>query len=95
MSAAGYRRYSQTTGTYYGTNTTPYTMEYTLSIQRELPWNNLFTVGYQGTRGVHLLAFHDFNAPIPTVINGVDHLHRPSHRSRRIRGPFPLWVPRI
>ncbi len=65
--------YSQTTGTYYGTNTTPYSLEYTLSIQRELPWNNLFTVGYQGTRGVHLLAFHDFNAPIPTVINGVDY----------------------
>jgi len=64
---------SQTTGTYYGTNTTPYSLEYTLSIQRELPWNNLFTVGYQGTRGIHLLAFHDFNAPTPTVINGVDY----------------------
>jgi hypothetical protein len=69
----GIPSYSQTTGTYYGTNTTPYSLEYTLSIQRELPWNNLFTVGYQGTRGVHLLAFHDFNAPIPTVINGVDY----------------------
>src|SRR5581483_3598928 len=65
--------FSQTTGTYYGIKTTPYTLEYTLSIQRELPWNNLFTIGYQGTRGVHLLAFHDFNAPIPTVINGVDY----------------------
>ena len=65
--------YSQTTGTYYGTNTTPYSMEYSLSIQRELPWNNLLTVGYQGTKGVHLLAFHDFNAPVPTVINGVDY----------------------
>jgi hypothetical protein len=66
--------FSQTTGTYYGTNTTPYSLEYTLSIQRELPWHNLFTVGYQGTRGIHLLAFHDFNSPIPTVINGVDYL---------------------
>jgi hypothetical protein len=28
-------------------------------------------VGYAGTRGVHLLAFHDFNAPIPTITNGV------------------------
>jgi Carboxypeptidase regulatory-like domain/TonB dependent receptor len=65
---------SQTTGTYYGTNTTPYSLEYTLSIQRQLPGNNLLTVGYQGTRGVHLLAFHDFNSPIPTVINGVDYL---------------------
>jgi TonB dependent receptor len=65
--------FSQTTGTYYGTNTTPYSLEYTVSIQRELPWHNLFTVDYQGTRGVHLLAFHDFNAPIPTVIDGVDY----------------------
>jgi hypothetical protein len=69
----GIPSYSQTTGTYYGTNTTPYSLEYTVSIQRELPWHNLFTVGYQGTRGVHLLAFHDFNAPTPTVIDGVDY----------------------
>jgi len=73
----GIPSYSQTTGTYYGTNTTPYTLEYTLSIQHELPWNNLFTVGYQGTRGIHLLAFHDFNAPIPNVVNGVDYFANP------------------
>ena len=75
---------SQTTGVYYGTPTTPYSLEYTLSIQRELPGNNLFTVGYQGTRGVHLLAFHDFNSPIPTVINGVDYLATDNG------GPCPL-----
>lgn len=59
---------SQTTGLYYGTNTTPYSMEYSLSIQRELPWNTLLTVGYNGTSGVHLLAFHDFNAPGQTIL---------------------------
>ncbi|HTA43860.1 MAG TPA: TonB-dependent receptor [Bryobacteraceae bacterium] len=63
---------SQTNGTYYGTHKTPYSMEYTISVERELPGGNLLTVGYQGTRGVHLLAFHDFNAPIPNVVNGVD-----------------------
>ncbi len=62
---------SQTTGVYYGTNTTPYSMEYSLSLQRELPWSTLLTVGYVGTRGVHLLAFHDFNAPQPIINNGV------------------------
>ncbi len=56
---------SNTNGTYYGIHTTPYSLEYTLSVQRQLPGNTLLTVGYQGTRGVHLLAFHDFNAPIP------------------------------
>jgi len=64
---------SQTNGTYYGTHKTPYSLEYTFSIERQLTGNSLLTVGYQGTRGVHLLAFHDFNAPIPTVVNGVDH----------------------
>jgi hypothetical protein len=73
----GIPSFSQTTGTYYGTNTTPYSLEYTISIQRELPWHNLLTVGYQGTRGVHLLAFHDFNAPIPNVVNGVDYFADP------------------
>ncbi len=64
---------SNTNGTYYGIHTTPYTMEYTFTIQRELPGNSLLTVGYAGTSGVHLLAFHDFNAPVPTIINGVMH----------------------
>jgi hypothetical protein len=83
----GIPSYSQTTGTYYGTNTTPYTLEYTFSIQRELPWHNLFTVGYQGTRGVHLLAFHDFNSPIPTVINGVDYAATDNGAPCALNGP--------
>jgi hypothetical protein len=78
---------SQITGTYYGTNTTPYSLEYTLSIQRELPKGNLLSVGYQGTRGVHLLAFHDFNAPIPTVINGVDYFANPV---TGVQNPLPV-----
>jgi hypothetical protein len=65
---------SETNGTYYGIHTTPYTIEYNLNIQRELFANTLLTVGYVGTRGVDLLAFHDFNPPVPTVdSNGVLH----------------------
>jgi Carboxypeptidase regulatory-like domain len=78
---------SQGTGTYYGTNTTPYSLEYTLSIQRDLGWNNLLTVGYQGTRGVHLLAFHDFNPPAATVINGVDYLATDNGAPCGLTGP--------
>ncbi len=62
---------SNTNGTYYGIHTTPYNLQYTFSLQQQLPGNTLLTVGYQGTRGVHLLAFHDFNAPVPSVNNGV------------------------
>ncbi|MBV9770615.1 MAG: TonB-dependent receptor [Bryobacterales bacterium] len=78
---------SQGTGTYYGTNTTPYSLEYTLSIQRDLGWSNLLTVGYQGTRGIHLLAFHDFNAPGATVINGVDYLATDNGAPCGLTGP--------
>lgn len=69
---------SQTNGTYYGTHQTPYTMEWNLNIQRELFKNTLLTVGYVGTRGIHLLSFHDFNPPVPTVINGVMYFANPT-----------------
>jgi hypothetical protein len=69
---------SQTNGTYYGTNTTPYTIEWNLNIQRELFKNTLLTVGYVGTRGVHLLAFHDFNPPTVNTVNGVDYFANPT-----------------
>ena len=78
VGGAGTPLLSLTNGTYYGTHTTPYTIEYSLNIQRELPKNTLLTVGYVGTQGVHLLAFHDFNAPLPTVdANGVMHFATP------------------
>jgi hypothetical protein len=65
---------SETNGTYYGIHATPYTIEYNINVQRELFANTLLTVGYVGTRGVHLLAFHDFNPPVPTTdVNGVQH----------------------
>ncbi len=70
---------SQTNGTYYGTHTTPYTMEWNLNIQRQLFKNTLLTVGYTGTRGIHLLAFHDFNPPVPTIdSSGVMHFATPT-----------------
>jgi outer membrane receptor protein involved in Fe transport len=82
---------SNTNGTFYGTHTTPYSLEYTLSIQRQLPGNSLLTVGYQGTRGVHLLAFHDFNAPIPTTdSNGVMHfVHADPTTGALVQNPRP------
>src|SRR5580658_4546254 len=82
---------SNTNGTFYGIHTTPYSLQYTLSVQRELPGNTLLTVGYQGNRGVHLLAFHDFNAPVPTITNGVyDFVHpNPANPSVLLANPSP------
>ncbi len=59
-----------------------------MNIQRELFKNTLLTVGYTGTRGVHLLAFHDFNPPVPTVINGVDHFAINGVQNPRVNSNF-------
>ena len=50
-----------TNGTDYNIRTTPYQIQWNLNIQRELPKGGVLTVGYIGSRGVHLLAFHDYN----------------------------------
>lgn len=45
----------------------PYLNVYNLSIQRELPWDTVVTLGYAGSRGVHLLRSNDVNTAIPIV----------------------------
>jgi TonB dependent receptor len=55
-----------TNGTNYNIRTTPYQLQWNLNIQRELFKGSVLTVGYGGSRGVHLLAFHDYNPPIAT-----------------------------
>jgi len=65
---------STTNGTDYNIRTTPYQIQWNLNIQRELFKGSVLTVGYIGSRGVHLLAFHDFNPPVATKdANGVYH----------------------
>jgi Carboxypeptidase regulatory-like domain len=81
---------SQTNGTYYGTHTTPYSLEYTVNLERQLPRNTVLSVGYTGTQGVHLLAFHDFNAPIPTIQNGVmSFVHQDPTTGLLVQNPRP------
>jgi hypothetical protein len=46
------------------TNTTPYMMQFNVNIQRELPGSTIFTAGYVGTRGHHLLAQFESNPGI-------------------------------
>jgi outer membrane receptor protein involved in Fe transport len=65
---------STLTGTNYNINVTPYQMQWNLNIQRELFKNSVFSLGYVGSRGVHLLAFHDYNPPEATIdASGVYH----------------------
>lgn len=45
----------------------PYLQVWNLNIQRELPFNTVVSVGYTGTRGVHLLRSNDVNTAIPQI----------------------------
>ena len=45
----------------------PYLNVYSLSIQRELPWDTVATLAYAGTRGVHLLRSNDVNIAVPII----------------------------
>ncbi len=45
----------------------PYTQVWNLNLQRELWWNTVVTLGYAGSRGVHLLRSSDVNLPTPIL----------------------------
>ena len=60
---------SVTNGDYYGVHSTPYQMQWNLTIQREVMENTLFTIGYIGSHGLHLFIQRDFNSPLPCVLS--------------------------
>ena len=65
---------AQTLPWYYRINVTPYMMQYNVNIQHEILPSTVLTVGYVGSRGVHLLTGVEANPPIPTIdLNGVYH----------------------
>jgi len=45
----------------------PYLNVYNLNLQRELPWQTVVTLGYAGSRGVHLLRSNDVNIAVPQI----------------------------
>jgi hypothetical protein len=55
---------SSTPGWDYFADSTPYVMQYNLNIQRELVPSTILTVGYVGSRGLHLLTEHEANPPL-------------------------------
>ncbi len=50
----------------YRVNTTPYMIQWNVNVQREVAANTTLTVGYQGSRGIHLLSPIDQNPVIIT-----------------------------
>jgi hypothetical protein len=59
-------QYSSTQGWDYLADSTPYTMQYNLNIQRDLGAGTILTVGYVGSRGVHQWLAYDWNPPVNT-----------------------------
>jgi hypothetical protein len=54
-------------GSVYYKNKTSYSMQYTLSIDRELSTNTLFSIAYVGSLGRHLLTVHGANPGNPAL----------------------------
>ncbi|MBO0860938.1 MAG: TonB-dependent receptor, partial [Chloracidobacterium sp.] len=55
--------YTAFAGLDYTTDTSPYVMQYNLTIERELPSGFIASVGYVGSSGVHLFSIRDQNLP--------------------------------
>jgi len=52
---------------YKTTNKLPYSIQFNLVVERELPKNFLFSIGYVGSRGRHLLSTVESNPGIPSL----------------------------
>src|SRR5437867_2238558 len=62
---------AQLVGVDYHPNHTPHIYQWNLNIQRQLFESTTLTVGYVGSRGLHLYAARDINPVMPAVVNGV------------------------
>jgi hypothetical protein len=50
----------------------PYSTQYNLSVEQELPWNLAMTASYVGSRGIHIYRRVDPNPAVPAGTPGVD-----------------------
>jgi hypothetical protein len=62
---------AQIVGVDYNTTTTPRMYQWNFNIQRQLFESTTLTVGYVGSRGVHLYAARNINPVLPSIVNGV------------------------
>ena len=51
----------------YTTNHAPYVMQYNLTIQRQITAGTVFSIGYNGSAGVHLFSEHDANPMLVSI----------------------------
>ena len=62
---------AQLVGVDYNTDVTPEMYQWNFNIQRQLLESTTLTVGYVGSRGLHLYGARDINPVLPTLVNGV------------------------
>src|SRR5262249_23530536 len=62
---------AQLVGVDYNTDLTPHLYQWNLNIQRQIFESTTLTVGYVGSRGLHLYGARDINPVLPTIVNGV------------------------
>src|SRR5579884_1098881 len=62
---------AQLVGVDYYPNATPHMYQWNFNIQRQLFEDTTLTVGYVGSRGLHLYAARDINPVQPSIVNGV------------------------
>ncbi len=62
---------AQLVGVDYNTVNTPHMYQWNFNIQHQLFASTSLTVGYVGSRGVHLYAARDINPVLPTEVGGV------------------------
>jgi hypothetical protein len=62
---------AQLVGVDYNTDVTPHLYQWNFNIQRQLFESTTLTVGYVGSRGLHLYGARDINPVMPTYVNGV------------------------
>jgi Carboxypeptidase regulatory-like domain len=53
-----------------GVRSTPYMIQYNLTVQREITRNTTLSVGYVGSHGVHLIGYVDQNPQLPDGVPG-------------------------
>ncbi len=75
---------AQLVGVDYNTTVTPHMYQWNFNIQRQIFESTTLTVGYVGSRGLHLYAARDINPVQPTVVNGVQIFGTPKGASAGI-----------
>jgi outer membrane receptor protein involved in Fe transport len=66
----------------------PHMLHYSLTAERQLPWNSALTVSYAGSRGINLMKNREGNPTVPTGLLGGREFYPPIASAQRIN---PAW----